>query len=208
MDNDSKDVARMWKVNRTLKEMVRDRGYLVGDDEIQLSFNDFRAQYGGSGAVDRSAMAWFTSTREDQQDTIYVFFSDEENVAKKTVRKFIGDMEEKRFRRGIFVYRRKMTPAAKKVIQEMQSEYTMEDYAEADLIVNITKHFLVPKHEIMTSEEKQALLQRYRLRETQLPRIQLGDPVARYYGLRRGQVMKITRESETAGRYVTYRVGM
>jgi hypothetical protein len=80
-------------------------------------------------------MAWYTSRREDQQDTIYIFFSDEENVAKKTVRKsvfvvfsdiklsslihlrirFIGDMEEKRFRRGIFVYRRKMTPAAKKV---------------------------------------------------------------------------------------------
>lgn len=28
------------------------QGYLVGDDEIQLSFNDFRAQYGGSGAVE------------------------------------------------------------------------------------------------------------------------------------------------------------
>ncbi|KAJ9108938.1 hypothetical protein QFC21_000260 [Naganishia friedmannii] len=208
MDNDSKDVARMWKVNRTLKEMVKDRGYLVAEDEINLPFTEFRINYGGSGAVDRSAMAWYTSRREDQQDTIYIFFSDEENVSKKTVRKFIGDMEDKRFRRGIFVYRRKMTPAAKKVIQEMQSEYTMEDYAEADLIVNITKHFLVPRHEIMTPEEKHQLLERYRLRETQLPRIQLGDPVARYYGLRRGQVMKITRESETAGRYVTYRVGM
>ncbi|KAJ9127940.1 hypothetical protein QFC24_000225 [Naganishia onofrii] len=198
----------MWKVNRTLKEMVKDRGYLVAEDEINLPFTEFRINYGGSGAVDRSAMAWYTSKREDQQDTIYIFFSDEENVSKKTVRKFIGDMEEKRFRRGIFVYRRKMTPAAKKVIQEMQSEYTMEDYAEADLIVNITKHFLVPRHEIMLPEDKHQLLERYRLRETQLPRIQLGDPVARYYGLRRGQVMKITRESETAGRYVTYRVGM
>lgn len=42
----------------------------------------------------------------------------------------------------------------------MQSEYTMEDYAEADLIVNITKHFLVPRHEIMTPEEKHQLLER------------------------------------------------
>lgn len=108
------------------------------------------------------------------------------------------------FHTGILVTQQAVTSAAMKIVPVVLPS-VIETFQEQDLLVNITHHELVPKHVLLSPEEKGRLLERYRLKESQLPRIQTSDPVAKYLGLRRGQVVKIIRKSETAGRYASYR---
>ncbi|EIN03698.1 DNA-directed RNA polymerase RPB5 subunit [Punctularia strigosozonata HHB-11173 SS5] len=204
---DADESAKLWKVNRTIHELVKDRGFQVSDDEIQMDLATFRQAYANNGgSVDRNQLNFFTNSRANPADQIFVFFSEEKSVGVKTMRKLLGILEEKSIQRGIIIFPGNMTPSARKVIVAMSAQFRLEEFSESDLLVNITHHTLVPRHEVLTPEEKRNLLEKYRLKETQLPRIQLADPVARYYGLRRGQVVKITRPSETAGRYASYRI--
>ena len=62
--------------------------------------------------------------------------------------------------KGIIVYQKNMTPSATKVIHEMAPKYHLESFQETELIVNITKHVLVPRHEVITEEETKTLLSR------------------------------------------------
>lgn len=141
---------------------------------------------------------------EPKIGTIYVEFSTETaSVGIKQLRAYAQFLHDRNFYSGIYITSGALGAAALK--QAANFPITIEVFPEQDLLVNITRHELVPKHILLSPEEKKALLARYRLKETQLPRIRVEDPVAKYLGLRRGQVVKIIRKSETAGRYASYR---
>jgi len=75
------------------------------------------------------------------------------------------------------------------------------------LSFNVTKHELVPKHTIISDEQKNNIMKKYQLSdELKFPAIKKNDPVAKYLGMKPGQVCEITRPSETYGIYTNYRL--
>lgn len=82
-----------------------------------------------------------------------------------------------------------------------------------ELQFNISKHILVPKHEVIRDpEEIKTIMDKLSLKsvksKTQLPIIQRTDAMARWLNLRSGDIIKISRPSPTSGVYVTYRCCM
>lgn len=92
--------------------------------------------------------------------------------------RMLNILEEKNIQQGVIVFPGNMTPSARKVrwchvafprpcysretlqvIVAMASQYKLEEFSESDLLVNITHHTLVPKHEVLTPEEKKELLE-------------------------------------------------
>ncbi|KAJ1662737.1 DNA-directed RNA polymerases II 24 kDa polypeptide (RNA polymerase II subunit 5) [Coemansia sp. RSA 1813] len=206
--DDTRDVTRMWRVYRTVHQMCKDRNYLVANSDLDRTLDQFRAEYAPSGRIDRTRLTFVVQKKDDPTNQMFVFFPEEPSVGVKPIREYITRMTKEAVHNCIIIYRKTMTSRANTAIATVSSKYRVEKFEEANLLVNITEHELVPQHKVLNDEQKKEILRRYRLKETQLPRISSEDPVARYYGMGRGQVVQIIRASETAGRYVTYRICM
>ncbi len=71
----------------------------------------------------------------------------------------------------------------------------------------ILNHEYVPKHEILNEKEAERLLKRFKLdSKMKLPKILSTDPVIKAIGAKKGDIIRITRKSMTAGEAEYYRV--
>ncbi|KAG7570035.1 RNA polymerase Rpb5 N-terminal domain superfamily [Arabidopsis thaliana x Arabidopsis arenosa] len=205
IDKPSVECHKYYLARRTTMEMLRDRGYDVSDEDVNFSLEQFRALYGERPDVDRLRIS--AKHRFDSSKKITVVFCGTGMVKVNAMRVIAADVLNRESITGlILVLQSHITNQALKAVELFS--FKVELFEITDLLVNVTKHVLRPKHQVLNDKEKESLLKKFSIEEKQLPRLSSKDPIVRYYGLETGQVMKVTYKDELSESHVTYRCVM
>ena len=154
----------------------------------------------------------------EKKDGLLVYFIFDEGRLKECYKQYkkLYNVHKKKFNCIFILFNKeywKKNPDTKRYYIKIPTQKKIKetDYLQIfyykQLICNITKHILVPKHKKLTEEEIEGVLKKYMISDrNKLSTILDTDPVARYYGAKVGNVFEIIRNSETSGKYKIYRV--
>ena len=184
------------------KEMMDQRGYSVHfytSNENQGILIEESANYPEIKLISMNPIT---------NDKIYFFFTESEKLNKGIVEKYKNIIQSLTLNHCIFIYRNNITSSAKTLIDKFDSIVENIDSIKIELFIinslqyNITSHILVPKHERECKETAKLIQKKY---GTKLPFILESDPVSKFYGFEKGEIIKITRKIKTLVLQCTYR---
>lgn len=110
-------------------------------------------------------------------------------------------VDEEEAAKGIMVGSGKYTYSARSTSRKMGIELIPPTLP----VFDIFEHELVPKHRILSEGEKNDVLEKFHSKPYQFPWVKASDHVSIILGAEPGDIIKITGESETAGRAESYR---
>ena len=200
--NNKVRLPKLYRVWKTLNKMMEDRGYIIEENYSQISYQDWLLKNNNKSTLN----GIFYKKVGENIVRLYFEYLEGLKLIANDIGSFFSKMKDAKADSGIIVISGIISSQAKQKLADINIELQVECFNISELMVNITEHAYVPKHILLTEEEKKELMKRYRIKESQLPKILHNDPVAKYLGLKRGDVVKIIRSSETAGKYVTYRI--
>ena len=122
--------------------------------------------------------------------------------------RIVENMQKEEIASAVIIVKNKASNYAKIATKRFEPVFHIDLFSENDLLVDITEHFLVPPHILLSEAETKDLLERLSVPADKLPKIDVNDPVCRYYGFKPGQVIRIIRDSLVGGRTVAFRVVM
>lgn len=139
--------------------------------------------------------------KNSEGKSIIVRIPGKEVVGVKELRDYREEIEEKGYDHALLLALNKYTHYAKREAKAAG----IETFSIKFPFFNLFKHYLVPVHEFATEEEVEELQKKYSIFKYQLPKISSEDPAVQLLGAKIGDVLKIKRDSPTAGEFLIYR---
>jgi DNA-directed RNA polymerase subunit H len=146
-------------------------------------------------------VSYVVEVPKEKQKALIWCISEDLTVGILTVNRMAKAMKEAEIGRGIIVASGRYTNAAKQTAKKKVIELLPKTFP----VFDIFEHKLVPKHEILTKEERDRVLAQYRVQPYQLPQIKASDPAVKAIGAKPGDILRIVRKSPTAGEHAAYR---
>jgi DNA-directed RNA polymerase subunit H (RpoH/RPB5) len=149
----------------------------------------------------KEAVSYVVEAPKEEKKKILIWCVPEETVGILTINRMAKAMKEAETEHGILIASGRYTNAAKQMAKKKHIELLPKTFP----VFDIFEHKLVPKHEILTPEEREKVLAQYRVKPYQLPQIKASDPAAKAIGAKPGDILRIIRKSPTAGEHIAYR---
>lgn len=147
------------------------------------------------------AIGYIVNIPKDKEKALVWCVPGETTVGINSINRLTKAMKDAEVERGIMVTDGRYTHAVKQGAKKKRIELLPKTFPAFDLF----EHKLVPKHEILTEEEKTELLSQYRVQAYQLPQISSLDPTVKAIGAKPGDILRVIRKSPTAGEHTAYR---
>lgn len=212
------DLNRYYKIYKTLHEMLHDRGYkpvkkfLNKKDWISkyigylAEMEDPDNQLDAFSVIDKMALIFC----RDKKRLLVYFHPFDSKIAQKDMDCIQNLMAERNAQYLIIVSNNKATPKVASVLGIHGNDAQL--FTETDLIPNITKHQLVPKHIRVDNDERSEILNSYakqpdgKIHLNLLPGLSVNDPISVYYNFKVGDLIRIERPRRDGYFDITYRI--
>lgn len=147
------------------------------------------------------AIGYVVEMPRDKQKALVWCVPGEATVGINSINRLAKAMKDAEIERGIIVTDGRYTHAVKQGAKKKKIELLPKTFPAFDLF----QHKLVPKHEILSEEDKTELLTKYKVQPYQLPQISSLDPTVKAIGAKPGDILRVIRKSPTAGEHVAFR---
>jgi DNA-directed RNA polymerase subunit H (RpoH/RPB5) len=170
-------------VEKKTKVLIKLRGYKILKKEEEKNANSYIVKMKDG----KNAIVWAVTT----SGTVGVAYIAQ---LKKV-------MDDTGLEKGIIITIGKYTHTAKKRSKKFNIELIPKTFPA----FKIFDHDFVSKHELLTQEEKEKFLVESKIQAYQLPRINSSDPAIIAIGGNPGDIVRVIRNSKTAGKYESFR---